>query len=156
MNQTVISWCPLISGLCPCSCIDSWSKVKPCCPEHPFDWLKVHMYSTQWPTWLRYVRVRLTEWPGHLVNFSIRQNDCIVQQKYTSHVCENGLWYWMHLPYHEMINDAKNIINLVLILTTLPTSVADFIWMQLLQYTFHCLMVTLCFSTLTGDYIESQ
>uniref|UniRef100_A0A3B5MWX7 E3 ubiquitin-protein ligase ZNRF1 n=2 Tax=Ovalentaria TaxID=1489908 RepID=A0A3B5MWX7_9TELE len=19
------------------SCIDSWSKVKPCCPEHPFD-----------------------------------------------------------------------------------------------------------------------
>ena len=44
----------------------------------------------------------------------------------------------------------------MLILTTLPTSVADYIWMQLLQYTFRCLMVTLCFSTLTGDYIESQ
>lgn len=26
-------------ALSPCSCIDSWSKVKPCCPEHPFDWL---------------------------------------------------------------------------------------------------------------------
>lgn len=107
MNRNIISWCPLTSGLCPHSCIDSWSKVKPCCPEHPFDWLKVHMYSAQWPTWLRYVRVRPTEWPGHLVNFSIRHNDYIVQQKYTSRGCENGLWYWMHFPHREMINDTK-------------------------------------------------
>lgn len=38
-----------------CSCIDSWSKVKPCCPEHPFDWFTDRISSTLWSTWLRCV-----------------------------------------------------------------------------------------------------
>lgn len=33
------------------SCIDRWSKVKPCCPEHPFDWFVCPCAMALWLRW---------------------------------------------------------------------------------------------------------
>lgn len=95
------------SSLSSCSCIDSWSKVKPCCPEHPFDWLTGHTCVAQWPTRLRYVHLS----PHRFIyteEFFYSQGHR--RGRKLMHLTHASNWqYLLHNQYLALTNDSKRL-----------------------------------------------